>query len=93
MKETTLTRGQKARVKLLLRCAADAAISGNFDLRPSWSTPARLGIKKPDLDIATRAVQHVAKDMGRDPEKAKDADAYATIMLEAARRVEEGSWP
>lgn len=88
-----LTRGERARTTLLLRCAADVAVTGDHVLGPGWSTAPRLGLGKRVCDLATRAASHVAREIGRDPDVADDLDDYVAVVLEAALRVEDGSWP
>ena len=88
-----LTRGERDRAALLLRCAAWVAITGDHVLGPSFHTAVRLGLSQPDCDRATRAVRRVARDTGRDPDRAANLDEYVEIVLEAARRIEERSWP
>jgi hypothetical protein len=88
-----LTRGDRARITLLLRCAADVAVTGNHVLGPGWSTAPRLGLGKRECDLATRAARHVARKTGRNPDTASGLDEYVSVVLEAALCVEEGSWP
>lgn len=92
-----LTRTERVRTALLLRCAADIAVTGDHVLGPGWSTAPRLGFGartcKRTCDLATMAARHVAVTTGRDPETARDLDEYLSIVLEAAQCVEEGSWP
>ena len=92
-----LTRGDRARTVLLLRCAAEVAITGDYVLGPSWHTAPRLGFNKATCKrpcaLATRAARFVARQLGRDPDGAPDLDGYLAVMLEAAQCVEEGSWP
>lgn len=78
---------------LLLRCAADVALTGDHVLGPGFHTAGRLGIAQRDCDRATRAVRRVARDTGRDPDQASNLDEYIEILLEAAARIEEKSWP
>jgi hypothetical protein len=35
----------------------------------------------------------VAKDQGLDLERGKDSNTYIAVVLEAAQRLEERSWP
>jgi hypothetical protein len=92
-----LTRGERDRTTLLLRCAAEVAVTGDYVLGPSWHTAPRLGFDKATCKracaLATRAVRYVARQTGRDPDGARDLDEYLSIVLEAARCVEEKSWP
>lgn len=97
MRGLTLTRGDRERTVLLLRCAAEVAVTGDYALGPGWHTAARLGFRK-DLctracSLATRAAQHVARSIGGDAERAQGLDEYLAIVLEAALRIEERSWP
>jgi hypothetical protein len=78
---------------LLLRCAAEIAITGDYVLGPGWHTAPRLGIRRRDCDRAERVVRHVARKTGRDLERAQGLDEYLTVVLTAAILVEEGSWP
>lgn len=70
---------------------------GDYVFGPSWHTAPRLGFSKRTCkracDLATRAVRHVARQTGRDPVAAGDLDEYLSVVLEAARCVEEKSWP
>jgi len=97
MRSTTLTRGDRERTVLLLRCAAEIAVTGDHVLGPGWSTAARLSMnetsRKRACSLATRAAQYVARSTRRDPELAQGLDEYLAIVLEAAICVEEGSWP
>jgi hypothetical protein len=88
-----LTRGQRDRTALLLRCTAWVAITGDHVLGPGFHTAGYLGLTQRDCDRAMRAAQRVARDTGRDPDQASTLDEYIEIVLEAARRIEEGSWP
>jgi hypothetical protein len=92
-----LTRGDRERTVLLLRCAAEIAVMEDHVLGPSFSTAWRLGFRK-DLcrracTLATRAARYVARSTARDPDKAANLDEYLAVVLEAARCVEERSWP
>ena len=89
----TLTRGERDRAVLLLRCAVWVAIKGDHILGPGLHTASYLGLGKKDCDRATRAARRVAEDTGRDLEAARNIDEYIAVMLEAARRIEEHSWP
>ena len=88
-----MTRGQRDRTVLLLRCAADIAVTGDYVLGPDFETAPRLGIGRRECDLATRAARRVAKKSGRDPDQASDLDEYVAIVLEAAIILEEGQWP
>jgi hypothetical protein len=92
-----LTRGDRDRTVLLLRCAAEVGITGDHVLGPSWHTAARLGFHKHTCkracDLATRATRYVARVTQRNPNGARNVDEYLAIVLEAALRIEEGSWP
>jgi hypothetical protein len=92
-----LTRGDRERTALLLRCAAEVAVTGDHVLGPGWSTAARLHMseksRKRACSLATRATQYVARSTRRDPECAQDLDEYLAVVLEAALCVEEASWP
>jgi hypothetical protein len=93
----TLTRQDRDRTVLLLRCAAEAAVTGDHVLGPGWSTAPRLGFRKDvckrTCTLATKAAQYVARSTGRDTDSAPDLDEYLAVVLEAALCVEEGSWP
>jgi hypothetical protein len=89
----TLTRGERDRTVLLLRCAAEVAVTGDHVLGPGRHTAPRLGLSKRVCVLATRAAAHVARANGKDPDAARDLDEYVTIVLEAAQRIVEGSWP
>lgn len=93
----TLTRAERGNVVLLLRCAAEVAVTGDYVLGPGWHTAPRLHLSKRSrkraCDLATRAVEHVARQTGRDLDHAEDLDEYLAVVLEAAQCVEERSWP
>jgi hypothetical protein len=89
----TLTRAQRDRAVLLLRCAAWVAIKGDHLLGPGFDVGSRLALSKQDCDRATRAARRVAKDLGRDLDGAVNLDEYLLVVLEAAARIEERSWP
>ena len=93
----TLARGDRDRTVLLLRCAAEVAVTGDYMLGPGWHTAPRLGFsdrtRKRACSLATRAARHVARSTGRDPDRASGLDEYLAVVLEAALRLEERSWP
>lgn len=88
-----LTRGERDRTVILLRCAADVAVTGDHLLSPSRHTAPRLGFGKRECLIATQATIYVACAAGGNPEASKDRDDYIAVVLEAALCIEEGSWP
>lgn len=88
-----MTRGQRARTVLLLRCAAEVAVTGKYILGPGFETAPRLGIGRRECDLAERAAMRVAKKTGRSLEGAKGCDEYVATVLEAAIILEEGCWP
>ena len=92
-----LTRGDRERTTLLLRCAAEIAVMGDHVLGPGWHTASRLHfskrLRKRACDLATKVTRYVARKAGRDPDGAKSLDEYLATVLEAARCVEEKSWP
>jgi len=88
-----MTRGERAKTVLLLRCAAEVAVTGDHVLGPSRHTAPRLGLDKHVCALATRAVRYVARETGRDPDAANDLDEYVSVVLEAAQCIEERSWP
>ena len=87
-----MTRGARVRTVLLLRCAAEIAVTGDHILGPGWSTAARLGLGRRECDLAERFTRRLAKKTGRNLELARDRDEYIATVLEAALLVEEGSW-
>ena len=89
----TLTRVERTQTVLLLRCAVEIAVTENYVLGPGWVTASRLGLGKRECVLAGRAASHVAKDIGKNPKRARDLDEYVEILLEAALRIEERSWP
>ncbi len=93
MTRAPLTRGERTRTVLLLRCAVYVAVTGNYVLGPGWETAPRLGLGKRECKLAERAMRSVAKKTGRPPDSAGNLDAYVCVALEAARCIEEGSWP
>src|SRR5680860_649055 len=92
-----LTKGDRDRTTLLLRCAAEIAVTGDYVLGPGWHTAARLPFSKQSRKracaLATRATRHVARESGRNPDAAENLDEYLAVVLEAAILVEDGSWP
>lgn len=89
----TLTRGERARTILLLRCAAYVAAQHDYVIGPGFETAPRLGLGKREADLAWRASRRVAKDQGLDLERGSDQDEYIAVVLEAAQRLEDRSWP
>lgn len=89
----TVTRGERERTILLLRCAADIAAKSDYVIGPGFETASRLGLGKREADLAWRASRRVAKDQGRDLERGSDPDEYIAVVLEAAQRLEDRSWP
>lgn len=87
-----MSRGERTRTVLLLRCAADVAASGDYVLGPDFETAPRLGMGKRECALASRAARNVAKKAGRNPEQAH-CDEYIATVLEAAIILEEGQWP
>lgn len=71
----------------LLRCAADVVITG--DPR----TDAPVGIAGAGLRVAVRRLAWQARFQLVGPNEVVSNDDYHTALLEAAARVEEGSWP
>ena len=94
-----LTRGERDRTVLLLRCAVWVALKKDYVFGPGWHTADYLGIKQRECNLAAIAAREVARDLGLvddlglPNERAKDCDEYITVMLEAAQRIEERSWP
>lgn len=97
MRRQALARGDRDRTVLLLRCAAEVAVTGDYVLGPGWVTAPRLHMSKQSrrraCALATRAAQYVARSTCRDTERAQGLDEYLAVVLEAALCVEEGSWP
>lgn len=93
----TLTRGDRDRTALLLRCAAEVAVTGDYVLGPGWHTASRLPFsprtRKRACQLASRVARYVARNTGRDPDGAGGLDEYLAVVLEAAILVEERSWP
>jgi hypothetical protein len=81
-----MTRRERAAVVELLRCAADRATA---TVRPISTTARLLGYPEGsavfDLAIAARCDVAFAVPF--------DDEAYRWQILEAAARVEEGTWP
>lgn len=89
-----MTRVQRSRTVLLLRCAAEVAVTGDYILGPSYETAPRLGIGRRECDLAERAAMRVAaKKAGLVVDGADSCDEYVSTMLEAAIILEEGQWP
>jgi hypothetical protein len=92
-----LSRGERDRTTLLLRCAAEIAITGDHVLGPGWHTASRLPFSKQSrkraCQLATKVTRYVARATGRDVDGAGSLDEYLAVVLEAAILVEERSWP
>ena len=93
----TITQGDRDRTVLLLRCAAEVAVTGDHVIGPGWSTAGRLSMNKRSrrraCTLATWAAQYVAHETGRDLDRAEGLDEYLSVVLEAAICIEEGLWP
>lgn len=97
-----MTREEREQVVELLRCAADVDPHAENDMDTLGPVLAGwyLGHRSdstfaPDRvsDLAAVAWQSVAQDLGIKWPHRVSADAYRLELLEAAARVEEGSWP
>jgi hypothetical protein len=93
----TLTKADRDRTVLLLRCAAEVAVTGEYVLGPGWVVALRLQfsevVRKRVCKLATRAAQYGARSTSRDHEGASNLDEYLAVVLKAALCAEEGSWP
>jgi hypothetical protein len=91
-----LSRADRDQTALLLRCAAEIALTGGDSFDTYW-TAAHLGFDRDEgkraAALATRVARHVAREIGRNPDSEASCDEYVAIVLEAARRLEEKSWP
>ena len=86
-----MTKRQRAQVVELLRCAADEHRSG-IGLNGMFGPDAELKTQK----AAWCAIDAVHKAGHRDvpvPSDARADENYRHVLLEAAARVEEGSYP
>lgn len=91
--KTQISSKERSDTSLLLRCAVEVAVMGRYILGPGWVTAPRVGLGKRECALASRAMRRVAKDLGRRIDGAGDLDEYIATALEAARRIEERSWP
>ncbi len=84
-----MTPKQGAAVVELLRCSAYCAASDRYSFlfEPGQVAATFLGVDKTTVRWAKRA----ARAAGARP--TFDVGEYITVTLEAAARVEEGSWP
>jgi hypothetical protein len=78
-----MTKKQRAQVVELLRCAADIRITGT--MIPRARAAYLLGTPERTQRLAEDAWTAVLNDVGM--------SLYQYELLEAAARVEEGSWP
>ena len=87
-----LTKGDRERTTLLLRCAAEVAVTEDC-VWPGRHAASRLGFSqrtcKRACSLATKAVRYVARAAGRNPYWANDLDEYLAVVLEAANCVED----
>ena len=84
-----MTARERAQVVELLRCAADVCAADAWTLFGPGTDAARWLCAPTNVRrLATIAVLRVGRGTG-----AKSADHYVAVMLEAAARVEEGTWP
>jgi hypothetical protein len=87
-----MKKKQRAQVVELLRCAADVAITETWNIfGPGATASARLKLDAGTRRIAEKAAKHAAPRGSK--RTAKSAEQYIHVMLEAARLVEEGSYP
>lgn len=84
-----MTKRQREQVVELLRCAADIAVTKTWRLWGCGPTAAD------DLMASerTRTLAELAITRVSSGDDAPDGYAYISAALEAAARVEEGSWP
>jgi hypothetical protein len=83
-----VTKRQRAQVVELLRCGADIV---NEAVIPLTCAQRYLGLNEEDLFDADRARVQVSREGITVP--FMDGEIYRYWLLEAAQRVEEGSWP
>lgn len=86
-KPVRLSRRDRAQVAELLRCAADVCVTGD----PNTAAPffAAAG----SFALHTRQVAWEMRKRFVGTDEVVPNDRYQTLLLEAAQRVEEGSWP
>lgn len=92
-----MTKKQRAQVVELLRCAADWAAKGNT----VWLDIVAVDLRASDKTLEqSRAVGHAVADMEpfvserlRCERSVMPPEWSVRVALEAAARVEEGSWP
>lgn len=82
-----MTKKQRAQVVELLRCAADNA--GRAVFLPLLTAIDDLATKQPTNNCAFDVYFHAFREQPRTVEHERECAA----LLEAAARVEEGSWP
>lgn len=88
-----MNKRQRAQVVELLRCAVDCCVTGRMHMLSDYAGTAAwwLASTSETCGIATRAVKDTApRGKKRD---AGDAATFVCVCLEAAQRVEEGTWP
>ncbi|MGN6107251.1 MAG: hypothetical protein ACTHU0_19240 [Kofleriaceae bacterium] len=86
-----MTRSQRAKVVELLRCAADCC--GRPIVFPLSSAVLRLAPSRKVQALAERAFHAAWKPRRQDECHRVRQDKRHRALLEAAARVEEGSWP
>lgn len=89
-----LSKKQREQVVELLRCAADLAETGRYSALFGGPAVAAARCIKPASAVSVHASK-AARDAAPRGEKegARNADDFIGVALEAAARVEEGSWP
>ena len=85
-----MTKKQRAQVVELLRCAADCGVHGSFfGLVGMVDAAEHLEADKTIDDLAWKVRDMIPHNLLYGP----DSEHYRHALLEAAARVEEGSWP
>lgn len=87
-----MTKRQRSQVVELLRCAADERADG-IGLNGMWDAERELGIAKPTADRAWDALHSTPPSTLHRVVVGRVDEDYRADLLEAAARVEEGSWP
>ncbi len=80
-----MTKRERAQVVELLRCGADGLT--RLWHSPGWAAANFIGADPSVAALANKAVDAI------DPATHVERDDFRTIALEAAARVEEGTWP
>lgn len=92
-----MTNEEREQVAELLRCAADISETGRFGFNPLTRAESMCGYLDADEMELDETIWMLAEDAARKVASENGVvaahDLGVALYLEAAQRVEEGSWP